>query len=136
MSGRDALARRVDEIHPGDTGGHHETQLGFESTFVSLDGVISTPQVWGGARYWDDEYMRHASDLLFAADALLLGRETYEGFAGAWPARPVGALHRPHQRPAQARRVAHAAADGLNASVIEGDVAQRVTALKRAARTS
>ena len=59
-----------------------------ESTFISLDGVISTPQVWGGAKFWDDEYMRHASELLFAADALVLGRETYEGFATAWPSRP------------------------------------------------
>jgi len=57
-----------------------------ESTFVTLDGVISSPEVWGSP-YWDDEHDQYARDLLFAADALLLGRETYEGFAEAWPAR-------------------------------------------------
>jgi len=57
-----------------------------ESTFVTLDGVISDPQVWG-MPYWDDEHNEYARRLLFSADALLLGRKTYEGFAQAWPER-------------------------------------------------
>jgi len=67
-----------------------------ESTFVSLDGVISDttpstnpqaqPQKWGSP-YWDDQHSGYARDLLFASDALLLGRVTYEGFAQAWPPR-------------------------------------------------
>jgi dihydrofolate reductase len=55
-----------------------------ESTFVTLDGVISSPEKWGSP-YWDDEHDKYAHDLLWASDALLLGRETYEGFAEAWP---------------------------------------------------
>ncbi len=57
-----------------------------ESTFVSLDGVISAPQEWSPP-YRDDEQAQYAHDLLFAADALLLGRKTYEGFAEAWAGR-------------------------------------------------
>jgi dihydrofolate reductase len=57
-----------------------------ESTFVTLDGTIGAPQEWGPP-YWDDEHTGYARDLLFAADALLLGRETYEAFAEAWPSR-------------------------------------------------
>jgi dihydrofolate reductase len=57
-----------------------------ESTFVTLDGVISSPQKWGPP-YWDDQHGQYAHDLLFASDALLLGRKTYEGFAQAWPSR-------------------------------------------------
>ncbi len=57
-----------------------------ESTFVTLDGVLSDPQKWGPA-YWDDEHAGYAHDLLFSSDALLLGRKTYEVFAQAWPAR-------------------------------------------------
>jgi dihydrofolate reductase len=49
-----------------------------ESTFVTLDGVISEPADWG-VPYWDDEHNHYAHDLLFAADTLLLGRVTYEG---------------------------------------------------------
>jgi dihydrofolate reductase len=57
-----------------------------ESTFVTLDGVISAPDKWG-APYWDGEHSNYAQDLLFAADALLLGRKTYQGFAATWPER-------------------------------------------------
>ena len=61
-----------------------------ESTFVTLDGSISEPQTWSPP-YWDDEHADYATRLLFAADALLLGRATYEVFAEAWPARSGGA---------------------------------------------
>jgi dihydrofolate reductase len=57
-----------------------------ESTFVSLDGVISEPQNWGPP-YWDDEHAAYASKLTFAADTLLLGRATYDVFAQSWPSR-------------------------------------------------
>ena len=62
------------------------------SEFVSLDGVMEDP---GGAEgfefggwtmpYWNDELAAFKSEELFASDALLLGRRTYEGFAAAWP---------------------------------------------------
>ncbi|MFE3452675.1 dihydrofolate reductase family protein [Nonomuraea sp. NPDC059194] len=55
-----------------------------ESTFMSIDGVISSAEKWS-APYWDEEYSAYARELLFASDALLLGRETYEGFARSWP---------------------------------------------------
>ena len=42
-----------------------------ESTFVTLDGVISHPERWGSP-YWDDEHTSYATKMLFEADALLL----------------------------------------------------------------
>jgi dihydrofolate reductase len=53
------------------------------STYVSLDGVFEGP-AWS-APYWSDEAQRLARDQLWASDALLLGRTTYEEFASAWP---------------------------------------------------
>jgi dihydrofolate reductase len=53
------------------------------SEFVSLDGVIENP-VWT-FRFTSGEQQRFKHDELSAADALLLGRVTYEGFAPAWP---------------------------------------------------
>jgi dihydrofolate reductase len=63
--------------------------------FISLDGVIEDP---GGSEEfehggWSFEYDRGEDgdqfklDELMAADAGLLGRVTYEGFAAAWPER-------------------------------------------------
>ena len=51
--------------------------------YVSLDGVMEEP-AWTGP-YFNEELGKAQLDLLFASDALLLGRVTYEGFAAAWP---------------------------------------------------
>ena len=63
------------------------------SEFVTLDGVMEDP---GGSENfsrggWAFQFERGADgdqykvDELMAADALLLGRRTFEGFAAAWP---------------------------------------------------
>src|SRR6476660_7209377 len=52
--------------------------------YVSLDGVMDEPGVWSGP-FFNDEAAKFKYDELFASDALLLGRVTYEGFAKSWP---------------------------------------------------
>jgi dihydrofolate reductase len=54
------------------------------TTFLTLDGVMSDPHVWHPA-YASDESLALLGEQLDAADALLLGRRTYEGFAAYWP---------------------------------------------------
>ena len=101
-----------------------------ESTFMTLDGVIESPQEWSPP-YWDDEHAAYARKLLFAADALLLGRATYEGFAQAWPARSGDEYtDRINAMPKYvASRTLQEAT--WNATVIQGDVADEVERLKR-----
>ena len=63
--------------------------------FISLDGVIEAPG--GGEEYehagWTfeidrgDDGNQFKLDETMQADALLIGRRTYESFAGAWPQR-------------------------------------------------
>lgn len=53
--------------------------------YMSLDGVFEEPGHWSHP-YFDDQARQFKSDELDAADAQLLGRVTYEGFARAWPA--------------------------------------------------
>src|SRR3954471_8240454 len=63
--------------------------------FVSLDGVMEAPGGEPDFKYpgWTFEYERGDDgnqfklDETMQADALLLGRRTYESFAGAWPQR-------------------------------------------------
>jgi len=54
--------------------------------FMTLDGVVESPQDWSFP-YWSDETAKFKWDELLATDAHLLGRVTYEGFAAAWPDR-------------------------------------------------
>src|SRR3954469_8200880 len=51
--------------------------------YLTLDGVFEEPR-WS-FQFWSDEAAQFKYDELFAADAMLLGRKTYEGFAAAWP---------------------------------------------------
>ena len=53
------------------------------SEFVSLDGVMEDPS-WESP-FRGEEQEKFKFDELAAADALLLGMKTYEGFAAAWP---------------------------------------------------
>ena len=53
------------------------------SEFVSLDGVMESPG-WT-FQFESEDRNQYKFDELAAADALLLGRTTYEGFAAAWP---------------------------------------------------
>ena len=99
-----------------------------ESTFVTLDGVIGAPQDWGPP-YWDDQHGSYADKLLSSADSLLLGRETYEGFAQAWPGRGGDYADRINDMPK------HVASRTLtettwNATLLDGNAAEAVAELK------
>jgi dihydrofolate reductase len=55
------------------------------SVYTTLNGVMS-PVDWPFP-YASEERGKYARDLLFEADALVMGRETYEIFAAVWPNR-------------------------------------------------
>jgi dihydrofolate reductase len=53
--------------------------------YVTVDGVMEEP-AWSNEQF-NDELARFQHDQLFASDALLLGRVTFEAFAAVWPSR-------------------------------------------------
>ena len=55
--------------------------------YLSLDGVFEEPGKWSFP-FFDEEAGQFKWNELQASDALLLGRNTYEGFAAAWPTMP------------------------------------------------
>jgi len=62
--------------------------------YLSLDGVMEDPGTTGDyphrgwtMPFWHDDLMKWQSGQLFASDALLLGRVTYEEFVASWPQR-------------------------------------------------
>jgi dihydrofolate reductase len=54
------------------------------STYMSLDGVVQQPELWTFG-FRDDAAATFGHDQLFSSDAILMGRLTYEIFAGHWP---------------------------------------------------
>jgi dihydrofolate reductase len=110
------------------------------SEFVTLDGVMEDP---GGAEGFDrggwafqfergPEGDKFKMDELMAADALLLGRKTYEGFAEAWPSRTdeAGFADKMNSMPKFVVSTSLAEAEWNNSTVIKGDVVQEVSRLK------
>jgi dihydrofolate reductase len=110
------------------------------SEFVTLDGVMEGP---GGAEkfefagwsmpYWSDEIGKVKFDELFASDALLLGRVTYQGFAAAWPSMTdeMGFADRMNSLPKYVVSTTLEEVTWNNSRLIKGNVAEEVSRLKQ-----
>jgi dihydrofolate reductase len=101
-----------------------------ESTHVSLGGEIGSVGTWG-LPYLDEDHHAYANELLHAADALLLGRKTYEGLSAAYMAMDSSPfVDRMNAIP---KFVASTTlrATTWNSTVIQGDVVDFVGELKR-----
>lgn len=108
--------------------------------FVSLDGVIEAPG--GGESYrhagWTFEFDRGEEgdrfklDELLEAEAQLLGRVTYEGFAAAWPTMEdeAGFAERMNGMPKYVVSSTLEEAGWSNSTVLRGDPAAEVRKLK------
>ena len=60
--------------------------MGFikSSLFISLDGVIESPETWHFP-YFDDQMGAVVGEMMSDNDAILIGRHTYDAFASYWP---------------------------------------------------
>lgn len=108
-----------------------------ESTFVTLGGDIGAPQEWGQPYLFSPDGDALNRELLFGADALLLGRRTYEGLSAAYTAMAAGEpgpmsdfVGRMNAIPKYVASTTLRTA-GWNATVLDGDVARQVAELKR-----
>ncbi|HEX6524396.1 MAG TPA: dihydrofolate reductase family protein [Streptosporangiaceae bacterium] len=110
------------------------------SEFVTLDGVMEDPggaekSPYGGWAFKferGEEGDRFKSEELMAADALLLGRQTYEGFAAAWPKMntdPFG--QRMNSMPKYVVSRSLTEASWNNTTVLRGDPVDEVMKLKQ-----
>jgi dihydrofolate reductase len=105
--------------------------------FVSLDGVMEAP---GGEDFkykgWSFEFDRGEEgnkfkvDELLEAEALLLGRVTYEGFAAAWPSREGEFADKFNSMPKYVVSSTLEEPEWNNSTVLEGDAVEEVTKLR------
>jgi dihydrofolate reductase len=110
------------------------------SEFITLDGVIDDP---GGAEGFDrggwafkfergDEGDKFKLDETLEAEAMLLGRVTYEGFAAAWPSRTdeAGFADKMNSMPKYVVSSTPGELTWNNSTRIDGDVAAEIAKLK------
>lgn len=100
--------------------------------FITLDGVIEAPNEWSFP-YWNDNIAKLKLDELMAADAHLLGRVTYEGFAAAWPDRTdeAGFADRMNNLPKYVVSTTLEKAEWNNSTILKTDVAVQIAELKK-----
>jgi dihydrofolate reductase len=100
------------------------------SVQMTLDGVMDHIDDWFNAEGESEEFGR---EQVFAADALLLGRKTYEGLAGVWPSIPDtdGFSNRVNGMPKFVASRTLKEPLTWNATLIQGDLALRIPELKR-----
>jgi len=107
--------------------------------YTSLDGVIQPLDWMPPSETGREERGNYARDQLFASDALLIGRETYEIFANTWPSRTAadegpgeaGYVDRINSLPKLVASTTLKEPLGWNATLIKGDVAKEVARLKQ-----
>jgi dihydrofolate reductase len=101
------------------------------STFVSLDGVMESPESWS-LQYQDQENAQDALALLLGCEALLLGRRTYDGFAEAWPGRqdPMGFADKLNRMPKFVASTTLTEPSWANTTLLTREVAGQVRELK------
>jgi len=109
------------------------------SEYITLDGVMEDP---GGLDtfaqsnwhfpFWGEEATKEKFDELLNADALLLGRRTYQEFAPVWPhiSDETGYADRINSLPKYVVSTTLSDLEWNNSSLVKGNVAQEVTELK------
>jgi dihydrofolate reductase len=105
------------------------------STHVTLDGVIDSIGAWfntHGEHSWDAAAGRAAFDQLRAADAILLGRRTYQDLAPVWPTitDEIGFAAQINAKPKLVASRSPQDALTWNARPLGGDLLAAVTSLK------
>lgn len=110
------------------------------SAFVTLDGVVEGPgfeehrdgkNAWA-LRVQDEEEAQYGRDQVFKADALLLGRRTYQIWAAFWPTAngDEELAKRLNEIPKFVVSTKLETADWNNTTIISGDVVREVQRLK------
>jgi dihydrofolate reductase len=107
--------------------------------FVSLDGVMEGPAgdddfvrgAWSFEIDRGDEGDKFKLDETVQAEALLLGRRTFEGFAAAWPSREGEFADKFNNMPKYVVSSTLDDPEWNNTTVLSGDLEEEVSKLRR-----
>lgn len=102
---------------------------------VSVDGAMGGENMdfWKQVfPYHTPDVVAYINDLLFAPDALLMGRKTYEFFASVWPTREGKDADRVNNMPKYVASTTLKEPLAWNSTLIQGDVVEAIKTLKQA----
>jgi dihydrofolate reductase len=113
------------------------------TTFLTLDGVMQAPGGpeedpsggfahggWSG-NYWDDRMSQEMAEFMGRPFDLLLGRKTYEIFAGYWPHSTEPGADQLNSARKHVASTTLRSVDWSNSTLIKGDVKAYVANLKK-----
>ncbi|MFE3448136.1 dihydrofolate reductase family protein [Nonomuraea sp. NPDC059194] len=100
--------------------------------FVSVDGVMQAPEDWHFP-YYDERMAEVVAEQFHQSDILLLGRTTYQVFAGSWPEHgsEVPLADRINTMPKLVASTTLNTVAWQNSTLISGTVADELTKLKQ-----
>ena len=100
------------------------------TSFITLDNVVEDPHLWSG-EFQSDDTGELNDAVLRDADAMLLGRVTYDGFAAAWPSRSGDPFaDKFNSMPKYVVSNTLERADWNNSTIVGDDVVEQVRALR------
>ena len=100
------------------------------TAFITLDNVVEDPHLWSG-EFQSEDTGEFNTVVLRDADAMLLGRATYEGFAAAWPSRSGDYFsERFNSMPKYVVSNTLETADWDNTTILSDDAIERVRVLR------
>ena len=100
---------------------------------VTLDGFMEGPnrELDHTAEFVDPDFDRYASEMLQSIDGILLGRVTYQLFAGYWPSATGPDADRLNQLPKVVFSRTLKQLDWANSRLVNGNIGEEVTRLKK-----
>jgi dihydrofolate reductase len=98
--------------------------------FVSLDGVIESPELWTGP-FFSDEVSRAVGSLIESSDTLLLGRVTYETFERAFRGKSGRMADHLNGNPKVVISRTLDKVDWAHSTLVNSNTAEQISALKK-----
>lgn len=99
--------------------------------FFSLDGVVGTPEKWT-MEYFDEDMMADMTAQLASLDAALMGRVSYQDWAGYWPTstdEPFATFINNVPKYVVSKTLDKA--EWNNTTILKGDFVEEITKLKQ-----
>jgi dihydrofolate reductase len=111
----------------------HDMRRVFWQMNVTLDGFMEGPkrELDYTAQVVDEDFDRYATNMLKSIDTILLGRVTYQLFAGYWPSATGPDADRLNELPKIVFSRTLEKVEWKNSRLVKGDVAEEVARLKQ-----